>query len=273
MLNTQLTGITAASRDLSTISNNLANALTTGFKRSTAQFTEVVAQSLDARPGTEGGVGALTQQVGRSLQQGTLTSTDSALDIAINGDGFFTFREAQTEGDPSYVYSRSGKLTLNRSGELVDPAGRPLMGLAVTATGSVGTNPAPIDIQRAAGGDLNNIRGISIDTKGIVSVQRGDGSIVRAGAVALAHFTNPQGLKSASGAVMTETERSGTAEFSRPGLNGLGQVQQGSLEESNVDLTNEMLRMVQAQQAYNGNARALQTGSEMLRSAIETLTR
>ena len=80
-------------------------------------------------------------------------------------------------------------------------------------------------------------------------------------------------MRNQGGAAFTETDESGPVELGRAGTNGLGTIRQGALEEANVDMTAEMLRMIQAQQAYNGNARALQTGSEMLRSSIETLTR
>ena len=274
MMNTSLTGITAASRDLSVISNNLANALTKGFKRSSAQFTDIMGSSATERPTADIGVGALTQDIRRSQTQGTIDTTDRSLDLAISGDGYFGFREPKVEGDPMYVYSRSGKLTIDADGMLTDQQGRALMGLSVGANGNVtGTSPTPINLKSAAGGDLNSISSLSINPQGVITMTKTDGTQKAVGAVALAHFTNPEALKSQTGAVMTETDRSGLAEFKRAGANGLGIIQQGALEGSNVDLTAEMLRMINAQQAYNGNARALQTGSEMLRSAIENLTR
>jgi flagellar hook protein FlgE len=274
MMKTSLTGITAASRDLSTISNNLANALTTGFKRSTAQFNDIMGASASERPGADVGVGALTIDIRRSQTQGTIDTTDNALDLAISGDGYFAYREPKVEGDPMYVYSRSGKLTIGADGNLMDTSGRALMGLSVSANGTVtGTVPNPIDLKTAAGGNLNNISSLSIDAKGVITITRTDGSQRPVAAVALAHFANPEALKAQTGSVLTESDRSGAADFKRAGVNGMGNIQQGALEGSNVDLTGEMLHMIQAQQAYNGNARALQTNSEMLRSAIENLTR
>ncbi len=273
MMKTSLTGITAASRDLSVISNNLANALTTGFKRSTAQFTDIMGASNSARPGADIGLGALTQDIRRSQSQGTIDTTDRSLDLAISGDGYFGFREPNVD-EAMYVYSRSGKLTVSADGTLTDQAGRALMGLGVSSNGTVtGTSPTTINLKTAAGGNLNNIASLSINPQGVITMTRTDGTQRAVAAVALAHFTNPEALKSQTGAVMTETDRSGPADFKRAGLGGMGNIQQGALEGSNVDLTGEMLRMINAQQAYNGNARALQTGSEMMRSAIENLTR
>jgi flagellar hook protein FlgE len=259
---------------LSVISNNLANALTTGFKRSTAQFTDIMGATSGERPGAEFGLGALTQDIRRSQSQGTIETTDNALDLAISGDGYFAFREPKVEGDPVYSYSRNGKLTIGADGTLTDTGGRALMGLNVSANGIVtGTAPQPINLASAAGGNLNNVASLSIDARGVITMTKTDGSQKAVAAVALAHFSNPEALKSQTGAMLSESDRSGAAEFSRAGANGLGNIQQGALEGSNVDLTGEMLRMIQAQQAYNGNARAMQTGSEMLRSAIENLTR
>jgi flagellar hook-basal body protein len=107
----------------------------------------------------------------------------------------------------------------------------------------------------------------------LVSVQLADGRNVKVASVALANFPNEMGLKQIGGSTLTETETSGTPEFSKASYNGTGEIKQGALEGANVDMTNEMLHMIQAQQAYNGNARALQTSSEMLRSAIETLAK
>jgi flagellar hook protein FlgE len=104
-------------------------------------------------------------------------------------------------------------------------------------------------------------------------VSRTNGVVTPIGVLAIAHFNNEDGLKSQGGAAFLETDESGPAILGRANTNGLGSVQQGALEDANVDMTAEMLRMIRAQQAYNGNARALQTGSEMLRSAIENLIR
>jgi flagellar hook protein FlgE len=273
MIRINMTGIGAASRDLSVTANNLANARTAGFKRSMAQFIEARSESLDARPGSDGGVGTRVDDVRRTLQQGSLDSTDKALDIAINGGGYFVYGDpkAQTGSDQNFTYSRAGSLTISANGSLTDASGAPLMGLP-NGVGAGGT-PQPINLAAAAGGNLSSIQTIGIDTRGTVSVQLADGRNVKVASVALASFRNEMGLKQIGGSALAETDSSGAPEFSKPSYNGMGEIKQGALEGTNVDLTNEMLHMIQAQQAYNGNARALQTSSEMLRSATETLTR
>jgi len=272
MMKTALTGVMAASRDLSVISNNLANAMTVGFKRSTSHFVDVAGLSQNDRPGLDIGQGAMTEVVRRSDSQGAIRTTGSALDIALVGAGHFTFADptsatANSTTEPTYIYSRSGQLQVTPAGELVDrQTGRPLMALS-------GGKLQSLNVTAAAGGDISRVQSIGVDTKGVVSVTRADGVVTPIGALAIAHFINEDGLKNEGGASFTETDNSGPAILGRANTNGLGSVRQGALEDANVDMTAEMLRMIKAQQAYNGNARALQTGSEMLRSAIENLIR
>ncbi len=281
MMKTALTGVMSASRDLNVISNNLANALTVGFKRSTSQFVDVMGPSQNDRPSVDIGQGAMQQVVRRSNSQGTLKQTDSVLDLAMVGPGYFTFGDAPTNGSTtattdqtSLSYSRAGQLQVNTAGQLVDGlTGKPLLGVSALSSGTISGLPQPINLGSATGGDLSKIQTISIDPKGVVNVTKTDGTLTRVAAIAIARFNNDDGLKNLGGSSFSETDMSGAVELGRAGRDGFGAVQQGSLEQANVDMTAEMLHMIQAQQAYNSNARALQTGSEMLRSSIETLTR
>ncbi len=273
MMQIPRSGIAAASRDLNVVSNNLANALTTGFKKSHSLFVDVVSEGSGTGPGVGTQNGTMMSEVKKSLSQGSLTTTSSSLDLALMGEGFFVFGDpkASPGNDPIYTYSRSGKLSMDANGTITDISGAPLMGLPVSSNGVVGTNPQPLNLTAAAKGNIGNITSIQIDNNGVISLNLNDGSQTKAGAVALASFLNEQALTSASGSKWQASDQSGPPEFSAANRNGLGKVNQGSLEDSNVDLTGEMLHMISAQQAYNGNARALQTSSEMLRSAIETL--
>lgn len=277
MMRTSLTGLVGASRDLSVTANNLANAKTIGFKRSVAQFSDVVAGSLDSRPGTEPGQGALTTEVRRTSGQGSVTDTGGSLDLAILGGGYLAFQQQATPDTEAQVsYSRAGKLTLNTSGDIVDPSGAQLLGFSIVGSGSsamVTDQPKPLNVLSAVGGDAANVRAITIGANGVINVTTNSGAVVAAGAVAVASFVNETALANAGGSKLTISDRSGPATYHQASKDGMGEIKQGGVEEANVDISSEMLRMIQAQQAYNGNARALQTGSEMLRSAIETLTR
>ena len=276
MMRTSLTGLVGASRDLSVVSNNLANAKTVGFKRSVAQFTDVMASSASARPGTEAGHGALTNDIRRSTAQGSLSDKGSSLDLAILGGGLFAFQQPSAEGEADISYSRAGRLTMNAAGDIVDNSGAQLLGFGLVGTGTsamVTDQPKPLNILSAVGGDATKIRSISVAPNGVINVTTNTGTLVPVGAVAVASFTNETALASAGSAKLKITEQSGPATYHQPTRDGMGDIKQGAVEEANVDISAEMLRMIQAQQAYNGNARALQTGSEMLRSAVETLTR
>lgn len=274
MMKTSLTGVLAASRDMSVISNNLANAKTAGFKRSIAQFAEIRSTSEGARSGVEAGSGALTQDIRRNNTQGGFTNTESALDVAISGSGYLVFGEANgVPGEMDMSFSRAGKLTLNKDGAIVDSAGNPLLGFPVLTGNMIGGQPAPINLSAAAGGRAANIQGVSINDKGVINITLANGRSVQGGAIALAKFRNDDGLKNVTGARLKASDASGPAELVPAGRNGMGGIRQGALEEANVNVTAELMQMVRAQQAYNGNARALQTNSEMIRSAVDTLIR
>ena len=274
MMNTALTGVMSASRDLSVISNNLANAMTVGFKRSASQFGDIMGSSQNDQPAVNIGLGTKTQVVRRSDAQGSLQQTGNVLDVALTGAGLFTYGQpGATTSDTTYSYSRAGQLTITPTGQLTDRnSGNPIMGLPVLSNGMVGAQPQAINLTSVTGGDLTKIQSIAIDQTGVVNVTTKDGATTKVAALAIARFPNEDGLQDQGSGQLIETAVSGPAEFGRAGSNGLGAIQQGNVEEANVDITTEMLHMIQAQQAYNGNSRALQTDSEMVRSAIETLT-
>jgi flagellar hook protein FlgE len=271
MMRTSLSGLLSASTDLNVTSNNLANGQTTAFKRSVAQFGDLRVGDQGTRPTVEVGQGVMTLDVQRQLQQGAFESTNSGLDVAISGAGYFTLGAGTTNGDQTFNYTRSGNFTISNDGVLTNTDGLPVLGYKTAPLGSTTSAPTKIDLLLAAGGNLRNIKSVNIDNSGAVSVAKTDGTIVTAGTLALARFPNEGGLKEQSGVILKETTTSGAASYGGPGKAGYGSINQGVLESSNVDITQELLHMINAQQAYNGNSRALQTESEMLRSAAETL--
>jgi len=271
MLRTPLTGLTAASKQLSVISNNLANASTVGFKKSMAQFGDLIGESADTRPGSEAGKGVMTIVTRRSVEQGGMKQTAGSLDIALQGEGYLVFGDAanpSATGDLSY--SRAGNLTMKPDGMLVDQSGAPLMGNQALSGTLQNPNIQPINILNAVGGDPAKVGAITIDQQGLITVTNAvDGTVNKVAYVALARFENDNGLTAIGNTKFTTSPDSGAAQYGRGGLDSFGLVTQGDLEQSNVDITNELLNMISAQQAYNGNSRALQTGSEMLRTIAE----
>jgi len=270
MLRTSLTGLQASSKDLSVVANNLANASTTGFKRSAAQFSDIIADESAVRPGASIGKGVMTMSVVRTTGQGAMVSTGSTLDIAIDGGGYFAFGVAP-DGIPSETttYSRAGHLTMDSSGNLVDDTGAQLLGSAALSGNLQASSLQGINVLSKVGGDASNISGINIAPNGKLSVTTRSGTTVDVAYVAIARFPNENGLRAVGSNKLSESDTSGAVQIGTGGNDGYGRVSQGTIEKSNVDLTSELMKMIQAQQAYNGNSRALQTGSEMLRSITE----
>jgi len=271
MLRTSLTGLNAASKELSAVSNNLANANTIGFKKSNAEFGDFMAEESASIISAQTGKGVFTTNMRRNTEQGALQQTAGSLDIALQGEGYLVYgssTSAQATGD--HAFSRAGKLTMNADGYLVDDGGSPLLGNPSLSGGLQNPNLQPINIFKAVGNDPSNVGTISINDKGLISVTSTAGGDPKPVAyVALARFENENGMQANGGNKFSETQASGAPQFGLGGSDGFANIAQGSLENSNVDITSELMQMISAQQAYNGNSRALQTGSEMLRSLTE----
>jgi len=242
-------GMEAQQLNLNVIANNLANANTTGFKRSKIEFQDLLYQKprtagADAGngnllpTGSELGSGARVVATAKMFTQGQLTQTGNELDLAIDGDGFFKVLRV----DGTDAYTRDGTLKLDSTGRLVTSDGLPLVGLPV----------------------LSDARNINVMPTGEVSYTDKDGKSIKAGALQMYRFPNPSGLRSLGGNIYSETDSSGTALSGSPGVAGMGQVVQRFLESSNVNIVEEMVGMIQAQRAYEINSKAITTSDEML---------
>lgn len=251
-LRTAALGMSAQQTGVDNIANNLANANTTGFKRQTVAFHDLLYQHVRA-PGEEaGGARPAALQLGhgatavatmRNFVQGSLSETGNPLDLALNGEGFFQVRRP----DGSIAYTRDGTFTLNAEGTVVTQAGLPLEpDLAVP--------PETLEVM--------------ISHDGIVSVRlQGEPEPVEIGQIELALFTNPAGLRALGGNLYEQTDASGEPTVGTPGQDGLGQLLQGFLEASNVDVVQEMVNLITAQRAYELNSKMVQASEEMLQIA------
>ena len=239
----------AQQTNLDVIANNLANVNTTGFKKSKAEFQDLLYQT-SRSAGAEQGAG---NQVPTSLQighgsrlvstakvftSGELTQTGEQMDVAINGDGFF---EVQLP-DGSSAYTRDGALKIANDGRVTTSDGLPLQG---------GWQPI------AAG-----TTSITIAPNGEVTTDGANGR--QTFRVQLVRFTNPAGLDSIGKNLYRETPASGTAEIGNPDEAGFGGLQQRYLELSNVKVVEEMVNMILAQRAYEVNSKAVQASDEMM---------
>jgi flagellar basal-body rod protein FlgG len=246
------TGLDAQQMRMSVISNNLANVNTTGFKRDRASFEDMLYQNL-RQPGAQVGANAQSPtglMMGTGVRivatekthtQGSFVSTKNALDLAVQGDGFFQILQP----DGTTAYTRDGSFKLSATGQVV------------TANGAV-LQPA-ITVP-------NNVNSISVGQDGTVSVEIGGGGGTQViGTIQLARFVNPAGLQSLGANLLRETQSSGAPQVNQPGVAGTGQLQQGSLEASNVNVVEEMVNMIETQRAYEINSKAISAVDGMLR--------
>ncbi|KQR82440.1 flagellar biosynthesis protein FlgE [Burkholderia sp. Leaf177] len=392
-----LSGLSGASSDLDVIGNNIANANTVGFKQSQAQFADMYANSVATAVNNQVGIGTKLAEVQQQFGQGTITSTNQALDVAINGNGFF-----QMSDNGSSVYSRNGVFHLNADGTIGNSAGLLLMGYAAnksgivnsaatvpltvstanlppvatknvkfgfnlnsqsadipsttafsatdsttysatssinvndslggthqvavyfvknstgswTAYGTTGTPPAPVGpnadgklgtVSFDASGNMTgtskfnltipdgavsggtqaltmdftgttqfgatsgvqsssqdgaasaSLTGFSVGTDGTLTGNYSNGNTQALGQIALANFANQNGLQDLGGNVYAQTGASGAAQISVPGATNHGTLQGGAVENSNVDLTSELVNLITAQRNYQANAQTIKT--------------
>ena len=243
------TGMEAQQLNLNTIANNLANANTTGYKRSKIEFQDLLYQ----RPRTAGadsgggnvvptgvelGNGSKVVSTAKVFTQGQLKQTGEKMDIAIEGDGFLEVQRA----DGTKAYTRDGALKIDGQGRVVTSDG-----LQVAS----GFQPIPA-----------GATSISISGTGEVTVTSSGGN--QNFRMQLTRFANPSGLRALGGNLLEETPASGTPETGNPGEAGFGSIQQGFIESSNVNIVEEMVNMIQAQRAYEINSKSIQTSDEML---------
>ncbi len=252
------TGLDAQQTRLAIISNNLANANTTGFKRSRAVFNDLLYQTV-RQPGAQSsqntelssglmmGTGVRTVATEKLHSQGNLIQTDNPLDMAVQGNGFFEILLP----DGSTAYTRDGSFQRDSQGQLV------------TAAGNVLQPAITIPAQTLS---------LTVGTDGTVSARiSGSSSPTQIGSIQLADFTNPGGLQPIGENLFKETASSGTAQTGTPGLTGLGTLISGSLESSNVNVVEELVNMIETQRAYEMNSRAISTADQMLQYASNNL--
>lgn len=246
---TSATGLAAQQFNLDVVANNLANSSTVGFKRSRADFQDLIYQST-REPGSVSGTNSRVptgSQVGLGVSvgtttarfsQGTLQQTGVATDVAIKGDGFFKIKLPDgTDG-----YTRAGNFTPDASGRLVTPEGYVLQ-------------PEILVPQDRSG--------INISADGKVSVTRGGQTDV-AGTISLVTFVNPSGLRAVGGNTFVATAASGQPQDATPGSPGAPTLAPGHLEQSNVDVVEEMVKMIVLQRSYDVNSKVILAADEML---------
>ncbi len=245
------TGLSAQDTNMSTISNNLANVNTTGFKRDRAVFQDLLyqikqqpgglsTQNSELPSGLQLGTGVRVVGTAKQFTQGNLQITEQPLDMAVNGRGFFQVQLP----DGQIAYTRDGEFQLNSDGDVVNPDGYAL-------------EPA-ITIPE-------NATTVTIGTDGTVTAVTDDQTApVNLGQITLVDFVNPQGLQAIGNNLFKATNASGDPTEGEAGLAGLGTIEQGSVEASNVEVVEELVNMITTQRAYEMNSKVVSTTDEML---------
>jgi len=252
------TGLEAQDQRMRVIANNLANVSTTAFKRDRANFATLAYQ--DARvagqqsstetayaTGLNLGTGVSIQSTTRIESQGTLQTTNNALDLALDGEGYF---QVSLPGG-QLAYTRAGNFSRSAQGQLVTAQGYVVQPAITVPDGATSVTVAP---------------------DGTVSaVVPGQTDPTQLGQITIASFTNPGGLKSMGDNFLTETAASGQAQIAAAGTNGRGNIKQGMLEASNVSVVEELVDMIECQRAYEINSKMISAVDEMLKNANQTL--
>lgn len=259
-LSTAATGMMAMELNVQVISNNLANLATTGYKRQRAEFQDLLYEHVSrigTQTSTQGNIlpvgidiGSGVKSVGtpRLMTQGSLAQTNSPLDIAIRGDGFFKVQLP----DGTYAYTRDGSFKMDAQGRIV------------TAQGNV-VQPA-VTIP-------SNSTGLTINAQGQISVvPSGQTQPTVIGQLTLTRFINQAGLLPIGDNLYQETPASGAPQDGNPGTDGAGDLQQGNLEQSNVDSVSEITNLITAQRAYEMNSKVISAADQMM-SATSNLMR
>ena len=245
------TGMEAQQTQLDVISHNLANVSTTGYKRASAVFEDLIYQNLrqsgaqtteqnQLPTGLHLGLGVRTVATSRNFLQGAMQQSNNALDVAIDGNGFFQVNMP----DGTTAYTRDGSFQVDAQGQLVTASGMPIANGVTIPQGATK---------------------VSISPEGVVSVtMAGQAAPQQVGNIAMSQFINPAGLEPRGQNLFTETASSGQPQQGQPGVNGMGMIKQGYLEGSNVNVVQELVTMIQTQRAYEMNSKAIQTSDQML---------
>jgi flagellar basal-body rod protein FlgG len=253
------TGLDAQNTQMAVIANNLANSNTTGFKADRAAFQDLMYQNVEQvgaqstqntqySTGLALGTGVRIAATEKNYSQGSVLQTGGKLDISISGQGFFQI----TMPDGSLSYTRDGSFSLDSQGNVVTAVGNPISP-AITI---------PITAQS-----------VTIGVDGTVSITTaGSPKTTTVGQIQLASFINNEGLQPTGNNLLVESGSSGAPQVGTPGANGLGSLQQGSLETSNVNTVTELVNMITCQRAYEMNSKAISTTDQMLQYLTTNLS-
>lgn len=268
---TSLSGLKGAQTDMSVISNNIANASSTGFKRSKAEFGDIFASSPTQSTKMIAGQGQRLTGITQQFTQGSYETSAKTLDLAIIGEGFFVVKSEPPAQNVSYT--RNGSFTPTADGYIVDTAGSRLQLLPVDAAGDVTdrTLAGATDFVLPTASPTDPTAGlinISIGDDGLVTATYADGSDQLLGKVAMATFPATEGLRPIGDAHWQSTGDSGQPKIDSAGAGSMGSIRSGALERSNVDITEELVLLIAAQRNFQANAKAIEGASQLTQTIM-----
>lgn len=275
-----LSGLKGAQTDLATISNNVANVNSTAFKKSKVQFGDIFAAAPMQTTSQVAGQGVRVQGIAQQFTQGTIETTDKTLDLAITGEGYFTVKAP----DGTVSYTRNGAFAVDDNRYAVDTTGSRIQVFAVDpTTGALTTPPtsasSPTDLTDLqipttylgvdGGAQLTSV---GVAKNGLVSAIYADGSTAYLGQVAMASFNSQEGLRQEGDAHWSSTVASGNPILGTANTGMFGAVNSGSLERSNVDITEELVALISAQRNFQANSKAIETANTLTTTIVNMRT-
>jgi flagellar hook protein FlgE len=271
-----ISGLRVHQTMLDVTANDIANVNTVGFKSERTSFKDALSQlqkgasspsaSLGGTNALQIGLGVQLAGIDNLMQSGAIQSTGNALDVAIQGDGFYRVTDTPSGlagGTAPLMYTRAGNFTRDSNGDLVTPEGYYVVGYQVDATGTPTTplTETKITVPSSA-------KSVTIGQDGVLTAIDASGTVTKLAAITLAKFPNDAGLERVSGNKFRASNNSGAEVVNTPGQGGSGLLVPGSLEMSNVDLAQEFTNMITAQRGFQANSRIISTADEMLQELV-----
>jgi flagellar hook protein FlgE len=266
-LSSAVSGLDSFQQDMDVIGNNIANINTDGFKAARVNFADSFSNRLAAGSGSvQVGTGVFDQSVTNNWSQGAVNATGVNTDMAISGNGFFVVKDPVSSAQ--YV-TQDGTFSVDPNGYLVTDGGEQVQGYsdaALSTIGSIKIDATGAPSTAAAGATVSSF---SVNSQGQISVTLSDGTTFTRGQVLLQNFQDPQALINQAGNLYSNQANAGPlAALTAPGSNGLGQIQSGYVEVSNVDLSQEMASLITAQRGFEANSKIVTTSDSVLQTLV-----
>ncbi len=275
-LSSAVSGLDAYQEQMDIIGNNIANLNTTGFKSATGNLADSFSNTLQAATVTTGslnatnamqiGTGVNTASITNDWSQGTVNSTGVTSDLAINGNGFFVVQNPTTGAQYA---TQDGTFTVNANGNLVTSTGMLVQGYSNSGLSTLGSIQINTTGMPATSSPTATMTSYTINAQGVITVNLSDGTSFSRGQVLLQNFTDPQALTSVGNNLYSNMAGAGAlSSLTAPGSTGLGTIQSGALELSNVDLSAQMANLITAQRAFEANSKIITTSDELLQDVV-----